>query len=341
MNQTPEQIIDWPAPAVNALGDSHIDFLRILKNPTWITVKGKDASRSRAIVTLLHGNEPSGLKAVHDFLKSGEQPATNLGIFVASVNAALDPPILSQRFLPGEEDLNRCFNPPVNTHQRALAKNLLQQLRDFAPEAIVDTHNTSGRSLPFAVSICADTLSRQLTQVFTHRLVVIDQALGTLMEQREMNCPVVTIEFGGFTDPDADALATKSLYSFISTDQLFSGESMPLQILRNPLRLEIDRRTTLRYSSMKQSAADITLFDTIDQMNFSRLKPGTALGWITAKGLAGLNVLNAKGEDLASVFFTEENGLLITLKTITLFMATTDPDAAHQDCLLYLTSEYK
>ena len=339
MNQTPEQIIDWPAPAVNELGDDHIDFLRILKNPTWITVPGRDANRSRAIVTLLHGNEPSGLKAVHSFLKSGEQPATNLGIFVASVNAALNPPILSQRFLPGEEDFNRCFNPPVNTPQRSLAKNLLQQLRDFSPEAIVDTHNTSGHSLPFAVSISADIFSCQLTQLFTRRLVVIDQTLGTLMEQREGNCPIVTIEFGGFSDPDADELAARSLHSFISKDQLFCGESMPLQILRNPLRLEIDRQTKLHYSNKVQLSADITLLDTIDQLNFSRLEPGTALGWLGAKGLAGLKLLNAKGEDMTSVFFAEEAGLLVTQKTITLFMATTDPDAAHQDCLLYLTSE--
>jgi hypothetical protein len=339
MNQTPEHIIDWPQPAVNELGNDYIDFLRILKNPTWITVPGKDSSRSRAIVTLLHGNEPSGLKAVHSFLKSGEQPATNLGIFVASVNAALYPPMLSHRFLPDEEDFNRCFNPPVNTRQRKLARNLLQQLQAFAPEAIVDTHNTSGHSLPFAVSTLADKHSCQLTQMFTHRLVVIDQALGTLIEQRQEHCPIVTVEFGGFSDPDADDLAARSLHAFISNDQLFDSETIPLQILHSPLRLEIDRQTTLHYSSANHSAADITLFDTIDQLNFSRLQPGTALGWLSTKGLAGLKVMSAKGEDLTTVFFTERGGLLITLKTITLFMATTDPSIAHQDCLLYLTSE--
>jgi succinylglutamate desuccinylase len=339
MNQTPEQIIDWPAPVVNELGNDHIDFLRILKNPTWITVPGKDTSRSRAIVTLLHGNEPSGLKAVHNFLKSGEQPATNLGIFVASVNAALHPPILSHRFLPGEEDFNRCFNPPVNTRQRTLAKNLLEKLRDFAPEAVVDTHNTSGRSLPFAVSVSADKRSCQLTQRFTHRLVVIDQALGTLVEQREGDCPIVTIEFGGFSDPEADDLAIRSLHAFISAEQLFSGESLPMQVLSRPLRLEINRQTILHYASASQPAADITILDTIDQLNFSRLSPGTVLGWLSTKNLAKLNVVDAQGEDLTSIFFAEEAGHLVTLKTITLFMATTDPDVAHQDCLLYLTSE--
>jgi hypothetical protein len=339
MNDTPAQIIEWPAPAVDELGDDSIDFLRILKNPTWITVAGKDPSRSRAIVTLLHGNEPSGLKAVHRFLKSGQQPATNLGIFVASVNAALYPPILSHRFLPGEEDFNRCFNPPANTPQRTLAKNLLQLLRDFAPEAIVDTHNTSGHSLPFAVSIRADKRSCQVTQIFTHRLVVIDQALGTLIEQRQGHCPIVTVEFGGFSDPDADELATRSLQSFICTDQLFSDEPAPLQILRNPLRLEIDQHTHLHYSSTVQSKADITLFNTIDQLNFSRLKPGTALGWLSTQGLVGLKVLSATGEDLTTAYFAEKNGFLVTLKTITLFMATTDSYVAQQDCLLYLTSE--
>jgi hypothetical protein len=81
------------------------------------------------------------------------------------------------------------------------------------------------------------------------------------------------------------------------------------------------------------------LFNTIDQLNFSRLKPGTALGWLSTQGLVGLKVLSATGEDLTTAYFAEKNGFLVTLKTITLFMATTDSYVAQQDCLLYLTSE--
>ena len=339
MTQTPAEFNQWHSPSTEDLGDDYLAFLQRLGGPTWITVEGKDRQRSRAIITLLHGNEPSGLKAVYQLLKSGIQPATDLGIFVASVNAALHPPMLSHRFLPGEEDFNRCFNPPAHTPQRQLAQRLIQQLRQFGPEAIVDTHNTSGHSLPFAVSIRDDIHSRQLAQMFTRRLVVIDQALGTLIEQREGHCPIVTIEFGGFTDPQADTLAEQSLLAFSTTGQIFDQAPGPMQILKHPVRLELEPGHQLHYSSTVQSDRDITLFNTIDQLNFSHVKSGTSLGWLGTSGLTGLRVKSATGEDLTSAYFVEHNGFLTTCHAMTLFMATTDPFVAAQDCLLYLTPE--
>ena len=51
------------------LGEDHIDFIKNLRQPTWIKLRGEDQTRSRAIITLLHANEPSGLKAIHQILK--------------------------------------------------------------------------------------------------------------------------------------------------------------------------------------------------------------------------------------------------------------------------------
>ena len=83
----------WHNPEPQKLGKDHIEFLKILGKPTWITLDGDDSSRNRAIVTLLHGNEPSGMKAIHQYLLTAERPATNLGIFIVSVEAALHPPL--------------------------------------------------------------------------------------------------------------------------------------------------------------------------------------------------------------------------------------------------------
>lgn len=339
MIQKPAEFSQWHSPSPDDLGADHLTFLQRLGGPAWITLTGKDRQRSRAIITLLHGNEPSGLKAVYQLLKSGIQPATNLDIFVASVDAALLPPLFSHRYLPGEEDFNRCFNLPAHTPQRQLAQRLIQQLRQLGPEAIVDTHNTSGHSLPFAVSTRDDILSRQLAQMFTRRLVVIDQALGTLIEQRDGHCPIVTIEFGGFADPQADILAVQSLHAFSTRDQLFDRTPDPMQILQHPVRLELEPGHQLHYASTGQFDADITLFNTIDQLNFAKIQPGTSLGWLGKRGLQGLRVRSATGKDLTSAYFVEHNGLLTTCHTMTLFMATTDPFVAAQDCLLYFTPE--
>lgn len=339
MQSTPENFRTWHAPSPKEVGADIIEFLNILKEPTWITISGEDQARSRAIVTLLHGNEPSGLKVVHHLIKSSIKPATNLGIFIASVNAALHPPLLSHRFLPDEQDMNRCFNPPYESRQSRLASSILELLESFAPEAVVDTHNTSAHSEPFAVSAADSPHIRQITQLFTRKLVVIDQKLGTLIETNLDTCPTVTVEFGGFMDPRADTLAEETLLAFVQRKHLFDTDLLPLQVLKHPLRLEIEPGYHVHYSSSVQDDADITIFNTIDQLNFSPIPAGTSLGWLGRSGTRGLKVTTASGDNLIDSFFTEERGFLVTTRPMTLFMATTDPYIAQRDCLLYLTPE--
>jgi hypothetical protein len=337
MQATPPSFRDWHAPSPDEVGEDIVTFVKQLGQPTWITIPGEDESRSRAIVTLLHGNEPSGLKAVHNILRHQVRPATNLGILIASVNAALHEPLFSHRFIPGEKDLNRCFSPPYRTDQEKLAGAILDRLAEFAPEAIIDTHNTSGHSDPFAVAAIDDAATHQLAQMFTRRLVVLDLELGTLTEQYGRVGPVVTVEFGGFMDPRADEMAIETMANFVTRHQLFDVESLPMMTLRHPHRLEIKDTAELRYSSSVEEEADLTIFNTIDQLNFSRVEKGTSLGWTGRNGLSGVTCISADGEDLLQDYFIEENGFLVTNQPITLFMATTDPYIAKKDCLLYLT----
>jgi len=340
MPNTPSNIAQWHNPKPADIGEDFHEFIHILNEPTWITIPGVDKTRSRAIVTLLHGNEPSGLKAVHQLIKSELVPATNLGIFVASVNAALFPPMLSHRHLPHEKDLNRCFNPPFLTDQEKLAQNFLTLLEGFSPEAVVDTHNTSGHSEPFAVATRSDAYTRHICNIFTDKLVIIDQALGTLIEQRRGNTPIVTIEFGGFMDPKADALACESIKLFATMSNLFPSDiTREIKVLNHPLRLELEPGHKLHYSSTVQETADITIYNTIDQLNFSHIEAGTSIGWLGNNGLSALRILTATGENLTDTYFIENEGFIETRKAITLFMATTDASIAMEDCLMYLTAD--
>lgn len=347
MPVTPSTFRRWHAPNPTDVGKDHIEFLRILNGPTWITMEGIDQSRQRAIVTLLHGNEPSGLKAVHKFLLGGEKPATNLGIFVISVNAALFAPMMSHRSLPEEQDINRCFRQKASSRQKAsrddsnqalLAASILTTLKAFAPEAIIDTHNTSAHSDPFAVAISDQPAVQQIAQMFVRRLVILDITLGTLIEQ-DLGCPVVTVEFGGILDPKADVLAAASIESFIESEQLFKTGVLGMQVLKHPLRLEIDQTSKIHYSASVQDNADITIFNTIDQMNFMRVEAGTNLGWLGTEQLKPLRVVDQQGIDICHQLFAAKDGFLVNQVPMTLFMATTDPHIASNDCLLYLCRE--
>src|SRR5678816_135503 len=96
----------WEFRANHDIGETPEEFLRILRRPTWIRVAGRDRTRTRAVTTLLHGNEPSGTRALHRFLKESREPATNVLALVASVGAALEPPVFAHRTRPGRRDLN-------------------------------------------------------------------------------------------------------------------------------------------------------------------------------------------------------------------------------------------
>ena len=74
-------------------------------------IPGEDASRTRVVVALIHGNEPSGLRAAHSWLRAGQVPATNVLMVVAAVETVLAEGGFTHRMLPGRRDLNRCFGP--------------------------------------------------------------------------------------------------------------------------------------------------------------------------------------------------------------------------------------
>lgn len=320
------------------MGDSPLEFLHNLGQPTWVTIPGVDQSRSRAVVTLLHANEPSGLKAIYELLKSGIKPQTNLGILIVSVEAALKIPAFSHRYLPGERDMNRCFGMSDETNQAQLADQIVDVLRGFGPEAVIDTHNTSGHSEVFAVATQDTTAIHQVCQLFTHKLVVINQAMGTLIEQ-DLGCPVVTVEFGGFLDPNADQAARTSLEQFITRPHLFTTEPEFIKVLANPYRLEIEANCQLQYASTVDDQAGITIFNTIDQLNFRTLDANSAIGWIDHTNIQNLIVCDGEDNNLATEFFQTNEGILTTKTAMTIFMATTDSHIAKNDCLLYLCPE--
>lgn len=339
MKATQSTISRLHNPTSDQLGADHTEFLNSLSGPTWLTLDGEDSSRRRAIVTLLHGNEPSGLHAIHDLLAKGVRPATDLGVMIASVDAATHPPVLSHRFLPEEKDLNRCFSPPYITGQDHLARNILTTLHEFSPEAVVDTHNTSSHSEPFCVALNNTEMIRQLAALFTDRLVIVDKKMGTLLEHIEV--PVLTVEFGGFMDPNANRIAAETLRRFITMDDLSQLSESRLTCLEHPLRLETGRHLTVSYSSSLDEHSDLTMINTIDQLNFKRIDAGVTLGWFREMQHRSLIAQDRHGQDLYHESFAQDDGLLTSRVPMTIFMVTTDPVVANNDCLLYFIADKK
>ncbi|WP_339864514.1 succinylglutamate desuccinylase/aspartoacylase domain-containing protein [Paremcibacter congregatus] len=328
----------WKDPPPESIGTSIKAFLCQMRGPTWIDITGADTSRTRVLVTLLHGNEPSGVKALFHWLRDPLRaiPRTNMSIFVCSVEAALTEPEFSHRYLPGLPDMNRCFRPPYDSPCGYIARQVLRRITALKPEAVVDMHNTSGAGPDFAVTTRLDPLYINLAQQFSSRLILTELHLGALMEA-PVGCPIITLECGGIFDLSADQKAVTALEILSRSNNLFLAPPGPeIDLYRHPLRLEIKDGVSLTYGEQAEPGYDVTLAFDIEKHNFGITGPGEPLGWIPHDGLDYFTAINDQGLDIKHDLFQVIDGVLHVRLPLRLFMITPRPEIAIKDCLFYL-----
>ncbi|RRJ83440.1 succinylglutamate desuccinylase/aspartoacylase domain-containing protein [Aestuariirhabdus litorea] len=318
------------------LGASPLEFVRKLPGPCALWLEGKDVNRTRALCTLLHGNEPSGCNAIWQFLKGGETPHTNALLIIASVRAAMTEPRFSYRMLPGQRDLNRCFRPPFDDSRGELALQILETISRHRPEALLDIHNTSGSGPAFGVSINGDQRHRALTSLFTNDLIVTDLRLGALMELSDDQQPTVTIECGGSRDPAADLVAGEGIYRFLCSEQVLeSSAANSVTCYRNPLRLELAEGTRLCYSDAPDAPGDLVLSLRAEALNYGTLSPQEPIARLGPEGFSKLRVTGPSGTQPLEAHFEVRDGQLYSRAPTRLFMLTMRPEIALSDCLFY------
>ncbi|MCG8669405.1 MAG: succinylglutamate desuccinylase/aspartoacylase family protein [Pseudomonadales bacterium] len=335
-------IIDFMEnPTIEDIGRTPNEFLASLKKPTLIKVKGKDTTRTRALATLLHGNEPSGLFAVHRWLRLQEKPSVTILCFIGGVYPAKLEPIYSHRQLPNGKDLNRCFKEPFEGPEAEIAKAFLDILHEEQPECLIDIHNTSGTGPSFGVTVKNDAAHQALTSLFTERLIVTDLRLGALMEYSEKEVPTVTVECGGAQDEHAHQAAYEGLLRYVTKQNVISLEKAEwgIEILTNPVRIELKPEATIAYNEQPQADADITLPPDIEHQNFGVIHPSKSLGWLGPNGLDCFSVLNKNQENIASKILRQEGNQLFPAQSIKAFMITTNPTIAKSDCLFYAVTD--
>jgi hypothetical protein len=328
-------------PEPGSGGNNVEEFLRWLDGPACLFFTGEDSGRTRALVTLLHGNEPSGAMALQRWLQAGQRPAVNVVCIVASVVAALEPPLFSHRMLPRARDLNRCFRPPFEDVQGVLAQEILEILRLHRPEAVVDMHNTSGSGPSFGVCTHMDRQHDALVSCFTQRLIVSNLGLGALMEISEHSFPTVTVEVGGRLDEQAHELAYEGLCRYFQAKNVLDqGDTdWGLELLRDPIRLELNDNVTLTYAEEPSASYDITLKADIEHHNFGTVGADTLLGWATGPERSLFSALDAGGRCAVNRLVRIENGELYPAQPLKLFMITNNAAIAESDCLFYAVAD--
>lgn len=330
------------SPTAEICGPHAEAFLQNLGGPTCLVIPGRDRSRCRALVTLLHGNEPSGALAVRRWIASGQQPAVTIIAIIASVHAALTAPSFSHRMLPRARDLNRCFRPPFDDEQGRLAKAIMDELSRRAPEAVVDMHNTSGSGPAFGLCTHLDPQHDALVSLFTRRLIVTHLQLGALMDLSEAKRPTVTVEVGGRLDDDAHAAAWEGVQRyFLAEDVLMDSRAHDwgLEVLHNPIRIELLDGASFTYADTPQPGYDITFSQDIEHLNFGTVDKRARLGWVQGDPRRLFRAIDQHGRCAVSELLRVEEGGLFPAQPLKLFMITTNAAIAEADCLCYAVAD--
>lgn len=314
-----------------------LEFLRLLGGPVAIRVDGRDHGRCRVLVTLLHGNEPSGFFAIHAWLRGAAVPATDVLIILGGANAALVDPPLSSRLLPDGTDLNRCFWPGEGHEPNAQARAILELIESERPEALVDIHNNTGHNPAYGVVTRDGLAERCLVALFARRFVNYDLRLGALVEMSADVCPSVVVEVGRAGDPHADQLALDGVARFLGRKSVIDGdEPPPLDAFARPVRVELARSLEVAFGSAARSDVDLTVDEEIDRHNFEVLPAGTTIGWVGRERGWPLVAIGADGRDRSRELFALERGRLSARRDLVPIMMTTDALIARSDCLFYV-----
>lgn len=327
----------WSEWGPGALG-AHTDaagLLRKLPGPVWSRIPGRDRSRCRALTTLLHGNEPSGLRALLRYLASGATPAVDLLCLLGSVEAARRDPLFSQRVVPGGKDLNRCFREPFSGREGQVARECLGLLRAAKPEALIDLHNTSGRGPAYAVVTELDPAHDALAALFSRRMIVTDLRLGTLTEATTAWFPSVVVECGGAGDPKADEVAYKGLCRYADAETAGWSAASQLEVFQHPVRIELTPGHRVAFSDEPLAGMDVVLATDLDRFNFGTIAAGEPLGWVGERGVGALQLRSANRIGPADEFLTTRGDQLVATTAFRPLMITTRPEIAESDCLFY------
>ena len=311
-------------------------WLRELDRATLLRVPGRDRSRTRIVTTLLHGNEPSGVRAVHAWLRSGVAPATDAVFYIGSVEAALAAPPWSHRTLPHARDANRCFAPPFGGLEGERSLELIERLEAVRPEALIDLHNNSGRSPAYGVGTVADAAHLGLTGLFADRYMLSDLRLGTLIEATERFTTSIVVECGRAQDPVADAVALAGLERYLSVEDLsVRAERWQMEILHHPVRVRVHPEVRLAFGDAPVEGANLTVRSDMDRHNFDPVEPGIVLGWLGPPGTWPFDARGGDGVEVSAELFTSTDGLVRIRRAMVPVMMTVSAAIARSDCLFY------
>lgn len=331
-------------PDLSVIKADYEQFLLSLDGLTIIDITGRNTQRCRVLVTLMYGDEPSGLIALHRLFESMEVAGcpTNLRIIICSVEAASLTPLCTHRFVnETQQDINCLFGQPEAQEDEDVitrAHIIENKIREVSPEAILDMRNTLGSSPAFAFSHLVTPEILTLASFFTSTLVLTEVNKGTLLAQ-DFNCPMLRIECGESQDEQSHEIAYHGIKTFIHCPNLFEHrQDKDVKIIYKPMRFQVKEGKELTFAKHDEGEEGVTLKTNLDILNYGIAHPGQLIGWVDSHGLDNLQLLNDVNENVIEDYFYVRDSQLVVKKAIKVFMAHTRDALIKSRCVFYLVN---
>jgi hypothetical protein len=312
-------------------------LLRHLGRPTLARIAGTGDGAPRAVVTLQHGDEPTGLQAVLRALRRRPRLPYDLWVAIGNVRAALEPPGYAHRFLSGQRDMNRLWVDDDGSELGLAVQGIRAHLLDQPLASVVDLHNTSGAN-PFHAIVAEPTVAAvNLATLFTTTVVRWDQRVGAMMEALHPHAPSIAVECGLAGRPGSLAFALDGVRRWLAApDPASDRVAIDHDLLVTMRRVLVRPDVRFRFGGEVDAEVDLAIDIDADQRNGVPTAAGWVLGRVRPDLTAPLVVLDPGGSDVTDQVVTVRDGqVVVTIDTVPLMMTRT-VDAARKDCLTYL-----
>jgi hypothetical protein len=316
-------------------------LLRALERPTLIRVPGTGEQAPRAIATLLHGDESTGLQAMLRVLRRRRRYPFDLYVIIGNVQAAMEPPGFAHRFLDDQEDFNRVWRlgQPTSVQRRA-ADGILAELDAAKPESVVDVHNNTGDNPFYAIVTQEHARTLNLATLFTTTLLRWDLGANTLMEALHDRCATIAVECGLPGRPESVAFAVDALRRYLGAAPIPDDHVQRDYDLLGGLRKVLVRpEVHFRFGGDLTDELDLVIAADADVHNFVEVPAGHRLGWVHRGAALPLCAVDSFGSDVTDEHFAIEGDTIVVTQPTTPVMMTRTVEAARKDCLFYLATE--
>jgi succinylglutamate desuccinylase len=336
---TANRLPDGPPPGLLDLPPRRL--LRELGTTTWLRLPGTADEPARAVVTLLHGDESTGLEALLAVLRRRHRFPFDLHVVVGNVEAALHGSGFAHRFLDGQEDGNRVWDrsvPADSSAQRRAADAVLDDLLAAPLAGLIDLHNTTGANPFHGLITNDDPASIDLATRFTTTLLRWDLGVGTILEAVAPHAPTAAVECGLPVRHVSTAFAIDGLRRFLGPPP--GAIPPPDHDLITDLRKVVVRPgVRVRFGGAPDRETDLTLVPDGDASNLREVAAGHVLGHVRPGFPRPLEVTTADGVDVTDDLLevTADGAVVTRVRTIPVMVVRT-VEAVRKDCLCYLAS---